>query len=165
MKTTKRPRQSRMRTTARILEGARAALVERGWQDWGINAVSARSGVQKVLIYRYFEGMEGLCEALAAETVLFPLPGAESARLSPADLLNAVEARWQEDAFAAYLARLRPVLPPGHPFARAFDQQRAAFTTALETALRAGDRDPAEAPVHTALLLDFSRPGNTPLPA
>ncbi len=164
VKAPKRPRQSRLRTTARILEGARAALVARGWQDWGINAVAARSGVQKVLIYRYFGGMKGLCGALAAEAVVFPLPDPEAAGLSSTALLRVVEVGWQDDPFAAYVARLRAILPAAHPFAAAFDEQRAAFTAALETALRAEGRDPEEAPVHTALLLDFSRAGNVPLP-
>ncbi len=166
VKTSKRPRQSRLRTTARILDGARAALVEHGWQGWGINAVAARSGVQKVLIYRYFEGMEGLCSALAAEAVIFPAPAgddpAESA--SAEDLLRAAGEHWEADSFAAYLARLRAILPAAHPFAGSFDRQRAAFTAALAAALRRQGRDPAEAPAHTALLLDFTRPGNTPVP-
>lgn len=165
VKSTPRHRQSRLRTTERILEGARAALLERGWQGWGINAISARAGVQKVLIYRYFGGMEGLCAALAGEALVFPRPTAGTTHPpAPAELIRAVERHWREDPFAAHIARLRPILPRAHPFADAFDRQRSAFTAALEAAIRAEGRDRGEAAVHIALLLDFGRPDTASLP-
>ena len=38
----------------------------------GVNAVAARAGTDKVLIYRYFGGFEGLLESLAAEREIWP---------------------------------------------------------------------------------------------
>lgn len=38
----------------------------------GINAIAARAGIDKVLIYRYFGGFDGLLESLAAEREIWP---------------------------------------------------------------------------------------------
>ncbi|GAA4397054.1 TetR/AcrR family transcriptional regulator [Nibrella viscosa] len=47
----------------RILRAMGEVMAERGTQKAGINAVAERAGVNKVLIYRYFGGWEGLLEA------------------------------------------------------------------------------------------------------
>jgi len=60
------PKQTRDRaaTEARILDAAEDILVRLGPSGFGVNAVARAAGVDKQLIYRYFNGLEGLLEAL-----------------------------------------------------------------------------------------------------
>lgn len=62
--------QSKIRTekdreaTENMLLGAVGELVaEEGFEKLGVNAVAARAGVSKMLIYRYFESLDGLIAA------------------------------------------------------------------------------------------------------
>ncbi|MBC8151478.1 MAG: TetR/AcrR family transcriptional regulator [Bacteroidetes bacterium] len=50
-------------TMERILRAMGDVMAERGTEKAGINAVAERAGVNKVLIYRYFGGWNGLLEA------------------------------------------------------------------------------------------------------
>lgn len=50
-------------TMERILRSMGEVMAERGTEKAGINAVAERAGVNKVLIYRYFGGWNGLLEA------------------------------------------------------------------------------------------------------
>ncbi|QJW92412.1 TetR/AcrR family transcriptional regulator [Spirosoma taeanense] len=50
-------------TMERILRAMGDVMAERGTEKAGINAVADRAGVNKVLIYRYFGGWNGLLEA------------------------------------------------------------------------------------------------------
>jgi len=53
-------KRNRAQTEQRIAAAARALILESGFRDYGVNAVAARAGVDKVLIYRYFKGADGL---------------------------------------------------------------------------------------------------------
>lgn len=55
-------------TRARILDAGLALLAEEGFGPFGVNSVARRAGCDKKLIYRYFDGMEGLTAAMG-ETV------------------------------------------------------------------------------------------------
>jgi len=59
--------KDRQATEARIVAAFKELIEERGVRNAGVNAVAEKAGVNKVLIYRYFGGMEGLCARLAAE--------------------------------------------------------------------------------------------------
>lgn len=63
-------------TRQRILDAAAKVLSDDGFAAFGVNAVSREAGCDKVLIYRYFGGLEGLAEALGArlDVWLGPLP-------------------------------------------------------------------------------------------
>jgi AcrR family transcriptional regulator len=61
MKTIKR--RNRQLTMERILGAMGEVMAERGTRKAGINAVAERAGINKVLIYRYFGGWNGLLEA------------------------------------------------------------------------------------------------------
>ncbi|MCK8492593.1 MULTISPECIES: TetR/AcrR family transcriptional regulator [Spirosoma] len=50
-------------TMERILRAMGDVMAERGTEKAGINAVAEKAGVNKVLIYRYFGGWNGLLEA------------------------------------------------------------------------------------------------------
>ena len=56
-------RRNRQLTMERILRAMGEVMAERGTEKAGINAVAERADVNKVLIYRYFGGWNGLLEA------------------------------------------------------------------------------------------------------
>lgn len=60
------PKQTRDRgaTQMRILDAAQTILTQSGPAGFGVNAVARMAGVDKQLIYRYFDGLDGLLEAL-----------------------------------------------------------------------------------------------------
>ena len=64
--------RDRERTKARIIDAVAGLLTRSGFRAVGINAVAEEAGVDKVLIYRYFGGLEGLLSVVAAEPDLWP---------------------------------------------------------------------------------------------
>lgn len=50
-----------------ILDAGIAVLSERGFQSFGVNEVARRAGCDKQLIYRYFDGLGGLIDAMAEQ--------------------------------------------------------------------------------------------------
>jgi AcrR family transcriptional regulator len=62
----RRPRpksRDRIATRARILDAVGVLLAREGFSGLGVNAVAREAGVDKVLIYRYFGGIEALLDA------------------------------------------------------------------------------------------------------
>ncbi|MFP4113415.1 MAG: TetR/AcrR family transcriptional regulator [Spirochaetota bacterium] len=59
--------RDKTRTKRRLVRATLELLEDRGFESLGINAIAARAGVSKVLIYRYFGGLSGLLRALADE--------------------------------------------------------------------------------------------------
>ena len=62
----KRPRNAE-KTKALILEAAAGLLIEGGTSALKINGPAARAGIGKLLIYRYFGGLEGVFSALVID--------------------------------------------------------------------------------------------------
>ncbi|MDY6939294.1 MAG: TetR/AcrR family transcriptional regulator [Cyanobacteriota bacterium] len=54
-------------TKARILAAVGKLLAESGFQKLGVNAIAREAGVDKVLIYRYFQGLPSLLESFGRE--------------------------------------------------------------------------------------------------
>ncbi len=81
-------------TRQRILDAALDILAQEGFGAFGVNAVARRSGSDKKLIYRYFDGMEGLTEAMG-EAVADELTAALAAHVTP-----------MPDNYAALIERL-----------------------------------------------------------
>ncbi|HIK17820.1 MAG TPA: TetR/AcrR family transcriptional regulator [Leptolyngbyaceae cyanobacterium M33_DOE_097] len=54
-------------TKARILAAVGRLLAESGFQQLGVNAIAREAGVDKVLIYRYFENLPTLLHSFAQE--------------------------------------------------------------------------------------------------
>ncbi len=52
--------RDREATEKRLVDTIGEMIAENGFEKIGINAVAARSGVSKILIYRYFDSVEGL---------------------------------------------------------------------------------------------------------
>ena len=55
--------RDREATEKRLLETIGEMIAEKGFEKIGVNAVAIRSGVSKILIYRYFGSVEGLMAA------------------------------------------------------------------------------------------------------
>jgi AcrR family transcriptional regulator len=55
-------------TKARILQAVGKLLAESGFKQLGINAIAREAGVDKVLIYRYFENLPSLLQAFGQES-------------------------------------------------------------------------------------------------
>ncbi|MDT8297846.1 MAG: helix-turn-helix domain-containing protein [Spirochaetaceae bacterium] len=59
--------RDREHTERRLISAAKSIMEKRGLDSVGINAVAEEAGVSKVLIYRYFGGLEGLMERVGQE--------------------------------------------------------------------------------------------------
>jgi AcrR family transcriptional regulator len=59
-------------TSAKIIEAVGSVLARDGFDKIGINAIAREAGVDKVLIYRYFEGLPKLLSAWAASGAFWP---------------------------------------------------------------------------------------------
>lgn len=122
--------QRRIETEQRIVDSAWEILVEQGPSGLGVNAVAARAGVDKVLIYRYFGGMEGLLSRCGEHPDFWPTtdellggPGRPLLSQPPADLARAV--------IRSYVRALRS-RPATLAVLRAECVERNALTAALE---------------------------------
>ncbi len=63
--------KSRINTEGRILQAVKTLLLEQGFPEVGINAIARAAGCDKVLIYRYFGGFDGLLQRFADEQDLW----------------------------------------------------------------------------------------------
>lgn len=59
-------------TKARILEAVGKVLAEGGFRQLGINAIAREAGVDKVLLYRYFDGLPSLLQTFGKEGNYWP---------------------------------------------------------------------------------------------
>lgn len=69
---TKAKKRNRATTTQRIVDALEQVLVEKGLDGVGVNAVAEKASVSKVLIYRYFGGIDGLLDYYVRMGRLFP---------------------------------------------------------------------------------------------
>lgn len=63
--------KNRLRTEERILLAVEQILLKEGFPAIGINSIARQAGCDKVLIYRYFGGLDGLLMAFAETTELW----------------------------------------------------------------------------------------------
>ncbi len=63
--------RDREQTRQRILQAVSKLLLEQGFPAVGINAIARAAGCDKVLIYRYFGGLEGLLQEFSAQNDLW----------------------------------------------------------------------------------------------
>lgn len=66
------PRRDRQETENRLLEATGRVLARDGFRKVGVNAVAREAGVDKVLIYRYFDGLDGLVRRYAFQGDFWP---------------------------------------------------------------------------------------------
>lgn len=65
-------KKNRAETETRILEALGELLAEQGFVAVGVNALAKRAGVDKVLIYRYFGGLDGAMSTYAKSGDFWP---------------------------------------------------------------------------------------------
>jgi AcrR family transcriptional regulator len=63
--------RNRLQTEQRILDAVSAILLQQGYPAVGINEIARQAGCDKVLIYRYFGGLDELLLAFAETTPLW----------------------------------------------------------------------------------------------
>jgi AcrR family transcriptional regulator len=61
-------------TRARLLDAVGRVLAQQGFESIGVNSVAREAGVDKVLIYRYFDGLKGLVAAFCQREGFWPTP-------------------------------------------------------------------------------------------
>ena len=66
-------KRNRAKTTQRIVEALEEVITERGLDKTGINDIAAKAGISKVLIYRYFGGLNGLIDYYVRMGKIFPV--------------------------------------------------------------------------------------------
>ena len=59
-------------TRSLLIESVGTLMAEKGIAALGVNAIARQAGVDKVLIYRYFDGLPGLMKAYASEGDFWP---------------------------------------------------------------------------------------------
>ena len=64
-------KKGRLQTEQKILHALEQILLEQGFPAVGINSLARQAGCDKVLIYRYFDGLDGLLMAFAESTELW----------------------------------------------------------------------------------------------
>lgn len=129
-------RRNRQKTEQRIVEAATSLLALEGFIGFGINAVAARSGSDKVLIYRYFNGLDGLLAFIGETEVLFPSAAALLDTDFAGFLDNYREAQ-SANALAASLHDWERVA--NNPLTAAFRRQRTVFWEDARRLLRPGN--------------------------
>lgn len=63
--------KNRPQTEQKILQAVKQILLDDGFPAIGINSIARQAGCDKVLIYRYFNGLDGLLQVLAETTELW----------------------------------------------------------------------------------------------
>lgn len=82
---------NRERTERKLLEAIDRIIEEYGIQQVGVNLVSKIAGVNKVLLYRYFGGIEGAIEHCIDSVLMssgFLCDFSKTTAKSPADILT-----------------------------------------------------------------------------
>ncbi len=64
--------RDKMITSRRLVSAVGSLLAREGFKGVGVNAVAREAGVDKVLIYRYFGGLEGLIKTFGREGDFWP---------------------------------------------------------------------------------------------
>ena len=93
-----RPSPRRLATEAKLTKAVGKLIRKHGAEKVGVNAVAAEAGVDKVLIYRYFGGLDGLLQAYGESADFWPTvdemlggPGRPALQLEdPGDVAAAV---------------------------------------------------------------------------
>ncbi|WP_309382426.1 TetR/AcrR family transcriptional regulator [Cerasicoccus frondis] len=129
-------KRNRQQTEKRIVEAAIGLLAEEGFQSFGVNAVAARAGVDKVLIYRYFSGLDGLLQFIGETQILFPSAGAILAKDLPSFYGNFCVA-FAQNPLSACVQNWERVAD--NPLTQAYRRQREIFWQDARQLLRPQD--------------------------
>ena len=136
--------RDRFATRAALLESAEQILATRGIGALGVNSLASAAGCDKVLIYRYFGGLDGVLAALGEERQLWPRV-AESDEEGLADAVRAVLLEEWAALAAGGLERESAAAEVGgaaNGLASAVARQRVESHERILEALRASHRIP-----------------------
>lgn len=137
--------RDRFATRAAILDSAASIITSTGLASLGVNALADAAGCDKVLIYRYFGGLDGVLTALGAERALWPaVQIAEDDGESLADAVRTVLLEeWAAVAGSAFAFQCaRAEATAGGPLTLAVREQRADHHARAIAALQAAHRVP-----------------------
>jgi AcrR family transcriptional regulator len=140
--------RDRFATRAAIIESAARLVAAGGVGALGVNGLAESAGCDKVLIYRYFGGLDGVLRALGAERMLWPAVRPEDGEgvgddsLADALCALALEEWAALSGGALMLAAAGAELVGAHSLGAATAGQRAERHAALITALRERYRVP-----------------------
>lgn len=140
--------RDRFATRAAIIESAAGIVAAKGVDALGVNGLADAAECDKVLIYRYFGGLNGVLEALGAERMLWPAvqvdDGEGDGNASLADALCAMLLEeWAALAGGALmLSATAAELVGANPLGTATAQQRMMRHSAQISALRERHRVP-----------------------
>lgn len=141
--------RDRFATRAAILESAATLLASNGVTGLGVNALADAAGCDKVLIYRYFGGLDGVLAALASERMLWPrvsLPSDDAhGNASLADALQAlVLEEWAALSSNTLMLQsaISELTPSPNSLGPATSSQREAIHSQLIASLREEHRIP-----------------------
>jgi AcrR family transcriptional regulator len=123
--------RDRFATRAAILQNAAELVAAHGVGELRVNGLADAAGCDKVLIYRYFGGLDGVLQALGVERMLWPRVELESGEASGASLAQAVETLLLEEwaalaGGALMLAAGGAEVKGGNSLGQAVAVQRAA---------------------------------------
>ena len=138
--------RDRETTRVKLMDAVERIAIRDGFDACGVNAIAHEAGVDKVLIYRYFGGVDGLVSNVIAERAAWP-------RVAPLDDAPAGSALSAALINQARDIRARPIAQHAvaweaaghadHDIARPISQGREAQLSALAAALRARQAVPA----------------------
>lgn len=101
--------RDRESTTLKIREAATSLLLREGFSGWGVNSIARAAGVDKVLVYRYFQSTDGLLEEIIRCTRFWPEPETIDDPSAEAFIAATIDALEQHP-----LWQLLSTLPDGH---------------------------------------------------
>lgn len=144
--------RDRFATRAAILESAGELVAAHGVGALGVNVLADAAGCDKVLIYRYFGGLDGVLGALGAERMVWPRVeiegdgggGGDDGNESLADALQSVVLEeWAALAGGALMLQAGAAeIAGGNALGRAVAEQRSGRHAEILAALRSRHRVP-----------------------
>jgi AcrR family transcriptional regulator len=134
--------RSRPRTETKFIDAVVEHLGEKGCADLGVNTIAQRAGADKVLIYRYFNDLDGLLEQVARSIEWFPeaatyLPETEHEALPVLKhILLSLRQTFTERPASQQLLLWRKAVK--NPLTRRFNSEWDTFWLTLAESLTAG---------------------------
>jgi AcrR family transcriptional regulator len=146
------PHRDRFATRAAILQSAAELVAAHGVGRLGVNMLAQAASCDKVLIYRYFGGLDGVLEALGVERMMWPHVeveggGGGGAVDDGASLADAVQSvvleEWAALASDALMLRAQAAeLVGGNALGPAAAEQRSERHAEIVASLLTGHRVP-----------------------
>ena len=139
---TKVRKRSRSATEQRFQGAVLDLVAESGCAKLGVNLVAERAGADKVLIYRYFGGLDGLLERVAQSRSWLPTAGELCPDLSSepsrvlAELTRRIRQHIRQDATTDQISRWRHALQ--NPLTEQYTAEWKALWRELPERLGAG---------------------------